>query len=47
MKGLFAGKSFPPTAWLATREALTRIKKAIADLKPLAGWVDEHVGSRH
>jgi uncharacterized protein (TIGR02453 family) len=47
MKDIFAGKSFDPEPWLSTRRALDRIKRVIADIKPLADWIRVHVGARH
>jgi uncharacterized protein (TIGR02453 family) len=44
MKDLYAGKEFAPEAWLATPAALSRIKKVMADIKPLGEWLRMHVG---
>jgi uncharacterized protein (DUF2461 family) len=44
MKDIHAGKSFTPSAWLSTRKALDRIKRVIADIKPLAEWIQRHAG---
>jgi uncharacterized protein (TIGR02453 family) len=46
MKGFFAGKTFGPEAWLSTRKALPRIRKALNDIGPLAEWLRLHVGAR-
>ena len=47
MKGIFAGKTFPPASWLSARKALQRIKQVINDVSPLADWLRLHVGARH
>ena len=46
MKDIFAGQSFPPEPWLATRTAVQRIKRVITDITPLSDWLRRHVGSR-
>src|SRR5205085_1289072 len=43
MKDIFAGKAFKPSAWLSTREALTRIATVMIDIRPLAEWLDRHL----
>jgi uncharacterized protein (TIGR02453 family) len=47
MKGIFAGKTFPPASWLSARKAFQRIKQVINDVSPLADWLRLHVGARH
>jgi hypothetical protein len=47
MKGIFAGKTFVPASWLSTRKALQRIKQVINDVRPLADWLQVHVGAGH
>jgi len=44
MKDLYAGKAFKPSAWLSTRQALNRVAKTMADVKPLGDWMATHVG---
>lgn len=44
MKGLHAGKSLEPGPWLSTRKALERVRKVLADAKPLNTWLDRYVG---
>ena len=46
MKGLYAGKTFPPAAWLSTPRALPRIGQVVKDVRPLVQWLRAHVGSR-
>jgi uncharacterized protein (TIGR02453 family) len=46
MKDIFAGKTFAPQPWLSTPKALERINRVMTDLKPLADWLRQHVGSR-
>lgn len=46
MKGIFAGKTFAPEAWLSTRGALRRIRRVVNDVRPLADWLRVHVGAR-
>lgn len=43
MKDLFAGRRFPPAAWLATAKARGRIDRVIADTAPLVKWLRQHV----
>jgi uncharacterized protein (TIGR02453 family) len=43
MKDLFAGRRFPPAAWLATAKARARIDRGITDTAPLVNWVRQHV----
>jgi uncharacterized protein (TIGR02453 family) len=47
MKGIFAGKTFAPAAWLSTRSALQRIRRVVKDVRPLTDWLQKHVGARH
>ena len=46
MKGLYAGKTWAPAAWLSTPRALPRIRQIVKDVRPLVEWVREHVGAR-
>lgn len=46
MKGIFAGKTFAPEPWVSTRTALQRIRRAMNDVRPLAGWLRVHIGAR-
>ncbi len=46
MKDIFAGRSFAPEAWLSTRRAVQRIKRVVEDVRPLADWLQVHVGAR-
>ena len=43
MKDIHAGKTLPAKA-LATETAVARIKRAMADVKPLVDWLHAHVG---
>jgi uncharacterized protein (TIGR02453 family) len=43
MKDIHAGKILSPRS-LSTRAALTRIKRAMSDVRPLADWVRANVG---
>jgi len=44
MKDVFAGKSFKPSAWLSTGKARERITRVMIDVKPLADWLQRHIG---
>lgn len=44
LKGLMAGRSFPPDAWFATAEAQERIAECWRGCRPLAAWLNAHVG---
>jgi uncharacterized protein (TIGR02453 family) len=46
MKGIFAGKTFPPASWLSTPKALQHMKQVISDVSPLSDWLRVHVGAR-
>jgi len=43
MKDIFAGKAFPPTAWLSTRQAFGRITRVMTDVEPLTKWLRLHL----
>lgn len=43
-KGLFAWKEWPPGAWLGTPAAKDRVVTALTVTRPLAAWLDTHVG---
>jgi uncharacterized protein (TIGR02453 family) len=43
-KGLMAGRSWKPGAWLQTVESKQRIREAIKASRPLTGWLDALVG---
>jgi uncharacterized protein (TIGR02453 family) len=45
MKDIFAGKAFAREAWLSTPSALDRIARVLSDVKPLADWLQVHVGA--
>lgn len=47
MKGIFAGKTFAPAAWISTRKTLERVRQVVNDVSPLADWLRIHVGARH
>jgi len=47
MKGLFAGKTFPPPARISTRKTLERVRKVVNDVSRLADWLRIHVGATH
>jgi uncharacterized protein (TIGR02453 family) len=44
MKDVFAGKAFKPSAWLSTGKARERITRVMIDVKPLADWLQRHIG---
>ena len=46
MKGVYAGRSFAPSAWKAPGKALKELRKAVSDLAPLREWVRENVDQR-
>lgn len=46
MKGIFAGKTFAPEAWLSTRRAVQRVRRVMNEVRPLADWLRVHVGPR-
>jgi uncharacterized protein (TIGR02453 family) len=46
MKDIFAGKTFAAQPWLSTPKAIDRIRRVMTDIKPLADWLRQHVGSR-
>jgi uncharacterized protein (TIGR02453 family) len=43
MKDIFAGRLTTAEPWLATAKALDRIKKTMADVRPLRDWLRKHV----
>lgn len=43
-KGLMASRSWPPAAWLHTKQAATKVRKAWDDARPMCDWLDRHVG---
>jgi len=43
-KGLMASRNWKPGSWLQTVEAKDRVRTAIKDSKPLAGWLEAQVG---
>jgi uncharacterized protein (TIGR02453 family) len=42
--GLMAGRSWPPGAWLQSKEALERVRELLKDTKPLTSWLETRVG---
>ena len=42
--GLYVGKPFPIEPWLHTKVALTKVKAALVGGRPIAEWIDAHVG---
>lgn len=45
MKGLVTWKQWPVEPWLATAEAKDKVVAVLRDSKPLAQWLDLHVGA--
>jgi len=43
MKDVYAGRAFPPAAWLATPAALARIERVMEEVEPLVAWVQKNV----
>lgn len=43
-RSLTAGKPFGTPVWLATPEALDRVRASWTELRPLVEWLSEHVG---
>jgi uncharacterized protein (TIGR02453 family) len=43
-KGMYAGRSHAPAAWLSTRACISRITKAWEGAAPLNSWLGRHVG---
>ncbi|WP_236008305.1 DUF2461 family protein [Actinomadura physcomitrii] len=43
-RSLHAREGWPAVPWMATREAVTRVRDAWRRLRPLVEWGDEHVG---
>jgi uncharacterized protein (DUF2461 family) len=46
LRGLHVDRSWPPGAWLGTVEPLDRVGSAWRAARPLADWLDAHVGPR-
>jgi uncharacterized protein (DUF2461 family) len=46
LRGLHVDRAWPAGAWLATGEALDRVRGAWRAARPLADWLDAHVGRR-
>jgi hypothetical protein len=44
-KGIVAWREWPPEPWLETTEAKDRIACFLRAARPLADWLDAHVGS--
>jgi uncharacterized protein (TIGR02453 family) len=44
-KALHAGRSWEPTDWLHTRQALEEVRGAWRDLRTLNAWLDDNVGA--
>jgi len=45
-RSLVAGRSLGTGAWLATRQPVERVRAEWRRLRPLVGWLAEHVGPR-
>ncbi|HEX6469025.1 MAG TPA: DUF2461 domain-containing protein [Streptosporangiaceae bacterium] len=43
-RSLYARAGWPPDSWLHTPEAVTRVRDAWRDMRPLMEWLTEHVG---
>jgi uncharacterized protein (DUF2461 family) len=43
-KGIYAGRGFPPAAWLGTAKAADRVIEVWRSTKPLNTWLHKHVG---
>jgi uncharacterized protein (TIGR02453 family) len=43
-KGIVMSTSWPVGAWLGTKEAKTRVVKALRAARPLNGWIERYVG---
>ena len=46
LRGLHVGRLWPPGDWLATDEAVDLVRAAWRAARPLADWLDAHVGRR-
>jgi uncharacterized protein (DUF2461 family) len=46
LRGLHVDREWPAGDWLATVEALNRVRAAWRAARPLADWLDAHVGPR-
>lgn len=46
LRGLHVDRGWPPGYWLATGEAEDRVRAAWRAARPLADWLDRHVGPR-
>jgi uncharacterized protein (DUF2461 family) len=46
LRGLHVDRAWPAGDWLATREPLERVRAAWRAARPLADWLDAHVGPR-
>ena len=46
LRGLHVGRLWPPGDWLATDEAVDLVRAAWRAARPLADWLDAHVGWR-
>jgi uncharacterized protein (TIGR02453 family) len=44
LKGLHAGRQFPPARWLATPACAARVEETWRVAEPVLGWLDAHVG---
>ena len=45
MKGIYAARTFAPAAWRSAGKAYGQLRKAVADLAPMRGWIRENVGA--
>jgi uncharacterized protein (DUF2461 family) len=46
LRGLHVDRAWPAGDWLATGEALDRVREAWRAARPVADWLDAHVGRR-
>jgi len=46
LRGLHVDRAWPAGDWLATGEAVDRVREAWRAARPLADWLDVHVGAR-
>jgi len=44
MKGVITWREWPVAPWLSTAKAKTRVVDLLRASRPVAGWLDEHVG---
>ncbi len=44
LRRLTLSRNYPPAAWMATREIVTRVRKDWRALRPIVEWLADHVG---